>query len=71
MCLNFVGVIIISPFFGLGLWVIHNHNGVVTYFTLMTPFHRYLSKLSENHIIVDIGSTTVVAAERLRGDCFN
>ena len=53
MCLKFVGAIICA-IFGLGLWVIHNHNGVAMYFTLMTPFHRSLSKLSENHIIVVI-----------------
>ena len=43
-------------FFGLGPWaIIHGIAKLVR--TLMTPFERSLSKLSENHKIVEIGWT--------------
>ncbi len=51
-------------FFAIGPWAIYyswyGQIGKYFYFsnrTLMTPFERYFSKLSENHKIVDIGYT--------------
>ncbi len=47
-------------FFGLGPWaIIHGIAKLANTFisTLMTPFERYLSKLSENCEIIEIGST--------------
>ncbi len=45
-----------------GLFIIHGIAKLANTFisqiwTLMTPFERYFSKLSENHKIVDIGYT--------------
>ena len=47
-------------FFGLGPWaIIHGITKLADIFisTLMTPFERSLSKLSENHKNFDIGYT--------------
>ncbi len=47
-------------FFGLGPWAIIHGVAKLEYSfnsTLMTPFERSLSKLSENYKIVEIGST--------------
>ena len=50
-------------FFGLGPWtIIHGIAKLANAFisqiwTLMTPFERPLSKLSENQKIIEIGST--------------
>ena len=50
-------------FFGLGPWaIIHGviklaNTFIVQKYTLMTPFKRFFSKLSENHKIVEVRST--------------
>ena len=49
-------------FFGLGPWaIIHGTTKLANTFisSLMTSFERSLSKHSENHKIVDIGSTVL------------